>query len=267
MQTKLIVGLTFALATTGLYGDNRDTNGDGAVQVLVPIAFSASQTVHGANGSIWRGEFWVQNSATEAIQSLQPTGICAPPCPDALPPGWLGKYPSLESNNNDGGALLQLPADVAEGVHFSNRLLETSRRAQPTGVDLPVIREREFLSAPTTLLGIPTGSGIRSMLRVYDPRAQRGSTVRVELLDGTGAVIAATELRPGDHPSVPAQWNPYQQTPGYAAIADLTSVFPEAQSMAEFHVRLTPLTPGMEYWGFISVTDNESQHVLLVTPH
>ena len=31
-------------------------------------------------------------------------------------------------------------------------------------------------------------------------------------------------------------------------------------------VRVTPLTPGLRIWAFVSVTNNETQHVTTITP-
>ena len=90
----------------------------------------------------------------------------------------------------EGGALFALLPEQAAGIHLASRLLETSRRAQPNGIDIPMIREDRFFKQPSTFLGIPSGPGVRSRLRVYDPRRVRGSTVRVEILKSDGTASA-----------------------------------------------------------------------------
>lgn len=265
--TSLIVGVVLALsslfATPVRAGE--DVDGDGFVRVLVPIAFSASQQLPGAQGSLWTTEVWVHNGSSVGLD-LQPTSDCQfPPCIGAFP-GEFRRWAGVESNHNDGGALFYLPKDHADLIHLQVRLLELSRRAQPTGVEIPLIREGDFLSHETVLLSVPAGSGVRSALRVYDAGLLRGSSVRAEFLDMSGNVLATTILRPGDDPVVPERQYYAHPYPGAAAIHNLTTVFPQLQSVERFNVRLVPLTAGMQYWGFVSVTHDETQHVLLITP-
>ena len=49
--------------------------------------------------------------------------------------------------------------------------------------------------------------------------------------------------------------------PGYAAIFDMVGTFPALSAYETVQVRITPLTEGMEYWAFVSITDNATQHV------
>lgn len=52
--------------------------------------------------------------------------------------------------------------------------------------------------------------------------------------------------------------------PGYAAIYDLTSVFPQLTTVDRYDAIVSPASPGTEFWALASVTDNETQQVLLV---
>lgn len=247
-----------------------DTNGDGVVSVLVPIAFGWSQVLQGAYGTLWTGQLWVHNGSAQDLMSLQPGGVCVPTgCTAQLPSGSF-RHVQINSNHYDGGALLYIPLDIAPEIHMSARLLELSRSSQPNGVDIPVVAEDEFFSGPSSYLAIPVSRDNRVALRVYDPRLVRGSTVRVELLGPEGQLVAETTLSPGDDPIVPrtppdprrVQHYPH---PGQAAILDVTREFPALVGFERFHIRVTPLTPGMEYWAFVSVTDNDTQSVMLIT--
>lgn len=245
-----------------------DLDNDGFIKVLVPIAFSASQQLPGTQGSLWTTELWVHNGSDLTI-ALQPTPDCpwsSEYCGGAFPSEFR-KWAGVESNHNDGGALFYLPKDHAHLIDLHVRLLELSRRAQPTGVEIPLIREGNFLSDEAVLLSVPAGSGVRSALRVYDAGLLPGSSVRAEFLDMSGNVLATSVLRPGDDPVVPDQQYYAHPYPGAAAIHNLTTVFPQLQAVERFNVRLVPLTPGMQYWGFVSVTHDETQHVLLITPN
>lgn len=262
MLKALLAVCCLAVATTA---HAQDTNNDGAVSVLLPIAYSRGTTIPGAQGSQWQMELWLHNDSALAISALQPMGGCFPPCVD-FPAGYIGPVRAVHTKQGDSGAILVLSPEEAAKIHLSARLLETTRRAQPTGVELPVVREDDFLRTPTTLLAIPGGEGIRSTLRVYDPRGQKGSALRVEFLDEMGEIVATHRLHPGNDPAIDETPSTYRILPGYDAMVDLTGIEPSLSALPRYHVRLVPETPGMEYWGFVSVTDNETQHVLLITP-
>jgi hypothetical protein len=244
-----------------------DLNGDGYVSVLLPIAFSASQVLPGAYGTQWAEEIWVHNGSSVDIRSLQPTGNCIPSCSVAeFPVGFLGRMSSVESNNNN-GAMFHLPVAAGSNFHLSARLLELTRRAQPTGVDVPMAQEGAFLTGTRWILAVPVGDGVRSALRVYDPWARKGTSLAVDFFDPDGALVASTVLRPGDDPLAsdsPAGPLP-RPVPTVAGALDLTSQFPVLRGLDRFHIRITPPDPVFEYWVMASVTDNETQHVLLIT--
>ncbi|HUP66558.1 MAG TPA: hypothetical protein VM557_14910 [Thermoanaerobaculia bacterium] len=267
MMKRALFSIFFAALVLNTTARAEDVNGDGWVTYLLPIALSANDVIPGAHGTQWTGELWVHNASERSLSGLQPGNCLGGPCGIGLPAGSVGREGAIDSNHGDGGALFWIPATVAEDFHFSARFLEITRRAQPTGVEIPVIAEKDFLSSATTLLGIPVGKGIRVSLRVYDPRIQNGSAVRADLLSPDGELLDTTTLRPGDDPVVPDEpfFGPTYNYPGAAAIHDLTGAFPQLQAFDHFHIRLTPLT-GNVYWAMASITDNETQHVLLITP-
>lgn len=240
-----------------------DVNNDGTISVLVPIAFSPGQIVNGTFGSQWAGEVWVHNASSTSLASLQGSGPCIPVCQDQFPPGALDVLVPI-SNHQDGGAILNVPPGVEHQVHFSARLYELSRRSQPTGVDVPVIKESQFFTTAKEFLGIPVDDDLRVTVRVYDPRARRGTAVRVEILDFQGIVLAGTTLYPGNDFVVRDEPPTLVILPGMDRILNVVETFPQVKNSDYFQIRVTPLD-GMTFWAFVSVTDNSTQHVLLIT--
>ena len=53
-------------------------------------------------------------------------------------------------------------------------------------------------------------------------------------------------------------------TPGYANFAD---ALPQLQGHTRVSVEIMPLAQDLRVWAFISITNNETQHVTTVTPH
>lgn len=245
-------------------------NPDDFETILLPISFAPWHTVEGAFGTLWRMELWFHNGSDRDVLTFQPLtdGFCVPvPCSILAPAGKRGIYFNDLNNEGGNGAFLHVSNGIRDRISFSARLLETSRMAQPTGVALPIVRESEFLAGPSDLLGIPSGPGIRSALRVYDPVLQRGSAVIVDVIDEQGNVIATKVLYPGNHPAVPVvREDRFYNRPGVDAIMDLAAEFPILATHDRFHLRLRPLQEGVRYWAFVSVTHNDTQHVLLITP-
>jgi hypothetical protein len=242
-----------------------DTNGDGYISLLVPIALSNSlQTVVGAHGTLWTTEVWFRNGSTYSFQSLQPTGICAGACPTGFPAGAMGGLGGIETNNGQ-GAMLHVPIPAADAFVLTARLLELTRQSQPTGVEIPVIAEGQFFTGERWLLAIPSNPEVRSSLRVWDPRARGGTELLVDFVATDGTLLASTTLRPGDDPNVQYPGPRPSNIPTVAASFDLTAEFPGLKDHEEFHVRIRPAQEGQEYWAMVSVTHNTTQHVLLIT--
>lgn len=240
-------------------------NGDNVDSILLPMAFVAQEQIPGAHGSVWTGEVWMH------INSKQPVNIegyrgCAVvyPC-YVYPAGYTGKLDFGPSTPKpEFGILLSPPVGSGKLLTFSNRIYEITRRGQPRGIDIPVVRESEFFDQPVVFLGIPTDSGVRASVRVYDPRVQ-GVTYQgvpraflVEALELDGYLLGSrvlTTAQPIDDAS----------TPGYDAIADLLSAFPAVASHERVNVRVTPQVPGTEFWAMVALTDNDTQTVSIIT--
>jgi hypothetical protein len=233
------------------------------LQVLVPLAFRQGETVAGAHGTVWAGEVWAANDSTVDIWTLQINLCEVEPClPPQFPARSQGKISFQRGELIDGGALLYIPLEVADRVSFSSRVLEVTRRAQPTGFAVPVVRETEYFETPVVLPGIPAGPGIRSSLRIYDPSGHGGGTFLVELIVGAGSSTIASftvTLAAGTF------FRSLAVAPAYAAVHDLESLVPGGVPDEVFHVRVTPMSGADPYWTFASVTDNETQHVLIIT--
>ena len=252
MPRKLPLLLTFCLFASGSLHAQ-------LVRVLIPI--SVPSAVPGAYGTLWKSELWIYNGLTRGMSFYCFGNIGSFPLCDGIDAG-VTEQPSKEvlSLSKSGALLLYLVFQEGEDssqFNFSSRLFELSRHAQPAGVHIPVVRDGEFYKQPARFIGISGSAASRVALRVYDPDAySHDRAVRVDMIDSHGATIGSTTL-PLQHGNV---WQP-----GYAAIYDLAAAFPQLANVDRYDVRITPLTPGMEYWAMVSVTDIESQQVLLIT--
>ena len=257
----MIVALMFVISSTCAYAG--DTNHDGYETILFPIAFpgTSSDTVPGLLGTQWQGEIWVHNASAATVFS-QPTAPCQfEQCVGPVSPQFTGRFiPGIWPGGGRPLLISPLARDAAS-LTFSNRIFEVTRHAQPQGFQVPVVREGDFLNGPSDYLGIPGGAGVRTTLRIYDPRRVSGTSVQVQLIDDKNTIVRGTVVT-----TTFSDGTPFDVVqPGYASI-DVGAVFPEVQSLPRYQLRLIPSRPGDEYWAMASVTDNDTQQVLIITP-
>ncbi|MBK5260185.1 MAG: hypothetical protein JJE51_11370 [Thermoanaerobaculia bacterium] len=242
----------------------RDTNNDGLVDVLVPIAVQTSESfVLGAYGSRWATETWVRTERATFDARFQRDYPCYQDPIRCTFAGQRSIRPQIgTAGEADRGVLLSFHPATVKLLTLSSRVLELSRNAQPNGVDVPVVWEGNYLTDPTVLLAIPQTDESRVALRIYDPRRRPEARFRVEFLslEGSNQVIAETVL------TTQRQQGTELYLPAYVTINDLGMTFPQLAGVERFDIRITPLEGPIEYWTFAAVTHRETQHVLFIVP-
>lgn len=248
LKTTISAVLLFLASVTAFA---QDVNGDGAVTYLIPI--SVATATPGAHGTLWQSQLWIHNYSTLPI-FITNCGSVSPGCggADPHPPLSTEQATVGETASSNAARVFELPVDI--GVGLSSRLFELSRHTQPAGVEMPVVTEVEFLSRSTLFLAVPRSAAERVALRIYDPDVRVDNvSVRVDIIANQNPVRTTTVILSKRS----------QSEPGYALVSDVLSELPEDQ---RYDIRVTPLVSGIRYWALVSVTDNETQQVLLISP-
>ncbi|HUP44234.1 MAG TPA: hypothetical protein VM779_01865 [Thermoanaerobaculia bacterium] len=143
----------------------------------------------------------------------------------------------------------------AARLSFNLRVRDLSRQAETLGTEIPVVRESEFLTEKMTLLNVPTDERFRPMLRVYRFLAflEPPGTVRLRF------------YRIGVTPDVLLSEQTLALAGSGIGYAQLASFPPEVLNETAVRIDLELLTP-MQFWAFVSVTNNATQHVTIITP-
>ncbi|HET7436797.1 MAG TPA: IPT/TIG domain-containing protein [Thermoanaerobaculia bacterium] len=238
-------------------------------KILLPVYLDG--TVSGSNGSQWKSDFWLRNNSSGPI-ALAPWPCETDACPAIFPPQTIvngeqtlhGLAAFFRAPSANPTRLLYIPRDKAAGVSFGLRIADISRAALNAGTEIPVVRDSQFRSGTVTLHNVPFDSRFRLMLRVnemaYTSARFRVSTF-AEQAGGAGELLNTVELtatttESGDFRSQAAYasytWDELLQQP---------RTFPNA-----VRVEITPLTAGSKFWPFVSITNNDTQMVTLVTP-
>ena len=204
-------------------------------RVLLPIIYNGP----GAFGSQWMTEVAIEANLASFewfhdFERAACDGVCSN--------GFL---------NHASGLMVTVPRQLTEHVRFAPlRVRDVSRTNGSYGAEVPVVRDHEFRDE-LAFANVPFDPRYRLMLRLY---SMTGVT-RHWVLDAHG-VRSGVRLN-GPCTAVPCA----SALPAFAAV-DLKLAFPQASGTVTVRVDHS-LDPK---WGFITVTNNETQEVTVISP-
>ena len=209
--------------------------------------------VPGAFGSEFRTDFDARNlSMYYGMPVFGLSDACCGGPIDPRRPAHLGGYDYLHGIGSFAGALVPngtpgrfayVEKERAWGFNPNLRAYDTSRSAENFGTEIPVVRGGEFRTETFALLGVPLDPRFRNTLRIY---AYEAVTVRIQGLGGTRTVQLS-----GSNDAF---------TPFYAQISD----FPTGSGVTDVIIERPGVGTGV--WAFITVTNNETQHITTIAP-
>ena len=258
-ETKLTNAFFFHPDATGSRSDY--------MQVIVPLT---SMPVHGSHGSVWNSELYVFNAGPQALRMPGPEAVLReiPVDPAVIVPPFSTERVFLNRRENSvDGAFLYVPVTLLHAAKFSLRVRDTSKNAANLGTEVPVARGDQG-GVDITLFDIPVDLRYRATLRIYAFTAEPmtvGITVYPE--DGTTPIESHVVQLKG---IVTTQYEPFPAHPAYFAFDPLTPAVRGSDhervriELTNFGHNVSPPPPHI--WGFVSITNNETQQVTTVTP-
>jgi hypothetical protein len=218
-------------------------------RVLVPVIFNAP----GAFGSNWVTELSLVHTGGYTMEPWRPiAGLAAIPSSKAILFG---------SGEAPGGLFLVVPRQTTPTLTLHAAVRDTSRGDSEWATEMPVVRESQFSRAPVQLLDVPIDPRFRTMVRVYSPVFDPSGSERVHVtaydLD-TGYVLRSTFAvltnAPGCNDALSCA-----EHPSFAALSDVTTGLLPGRARIQIE-SFVPL------WAFATVTNNETQHVTVISP-
>jgi hypothetical protein len=234
---------------------------------FTPILFPLFLSANGAFGSLWDTDVSVRNDNPYTFTS--PYGslfelwclLCDPPPPPGVRPHQSATIRAGASLTGvPSGFLSWVPRQAAKNVHFGLLVRDLSRQREALGAEVPVVREHEFFDGTSfSLLNIPADPRFRTALRVY---AIDGATqVRLRILPMSSPQVLV------DTSVVVPKAGGQDQNHGALFIGDLVAAYPQLAGHGPLRIEVEPLSPGaIRIWGFASITNNETQHVTVISP-
>jgi hypothetical protein len=257
--TVNITGVASPVVLTNAYRYQSHAN-DELERILVPVAASGP----GANAARFETEILITNASDETVQvtgAAVPQGILISPIPiPALPPHTTGTFTDrLFNMPGHAGAFVYVPARLARDVITKVRVHDTSRDAAAFGVEIPAVSDFDF-AATVHLTGIPTDARFRSTFRVYAYDAANFGPVTLRVRDAADGTLLAT---------VPVALNAVRFEedilPASAQLS-LDPIIEPLRSHPRLRIDIADSDAIRPIWGFVSITNNQTQEITLVTP-
>jgi hypothetical protein len=239
---------------------------------LLPVYLDG--TVAGDRGSLWETDFWIRNNSTSPV-------LLAPwPCPDGggacpavfpltytlLPDQNLKDLPAFLIPPSSNPARLLYVSGNADQVATSLRVWDTSREDIDAGTELPVVREDELSTTTLDLMSIPLRQNFRLHLRIYDVK-QREASFRVRVFaQDEGTIPQPVPLLEFLLTATATEEGPFRIRPAFAEYTDFARLLDLDIPLDQLRIEVSPRTPGSLFWAFVSITNNETQRLTLVTP-
>lgn len=238
-------------------------------RMLLPIYLESR--VAGRDGTLWETQLWLRNNGANGVTLAPwpcPRGaFCIPvfPLTRTLQPGeTLQNLPEITQSNP--GRVLFVNKDGAADLSAGLRLYEVSHSDTDAGTEIPVVRENELRSRTAHLHNVPLNGRFRIMLRIYDLAAEE-SRFRVRVYEeaaGGSNELPLTEL---ELTATSLETGTFRFHPAYAEYGALSNLLASPiPRPSALRVDVEPLTAGSRYWAFVSITNNDTQRVTLVTP-
>ncbi|MDQ3282467.1 MAG: hypothetical protein M3Q69_13785 [Acidobacteriota bacterium] len=234
------------------------------------------QPIDGANGSRWAVETWLYSRAEEFVVVAPTPGDCGPVMCMSSRAVYAGEQPSffIPYQNVPTGLLVHVRGTHANEVVIESKIRDISRNQASAGVEVPVVREDRFSAGALTLLNVPLDPRFRALLRVYALPEAPSREVEIRYLrmpplqndsEHHDVVVLRAERRSLQAPPAPAYPYGAEYLTPYLEIPSLASV-PGVAGESSIWIEIRPVSPGLRIWAFVSITNNETQEVTLVTP-
>lgn len=225
-------------------------------QFLLPVSPSV---VHCGYDSRYETRLVAFNDDKLTPDLLCATGDCAAVQPLAtveLSGGYAGGTPLP--------AYVYLPKQSAERLRMSLVVesSELSRLDERSYTELPIVSAKEFTRGTMQFVGVRVDKGFRQTVRMYGLDGTKSGKVMMRVYPMDSAMLiheCVHEIHPITYEKT-ADGNDLR--PAFGMECDMSVHIPANNQ--KVRIELEPITEGFEYWAFISITNNKTQHFYTV---
>jgi hypothetical protein len=226
--------------------------------VFERILFPILGNMPGAGGSLWKTETAIANQQpwyVDTASNVLPVICVTFPCGERISPN---AYMTFDGGNFPRGVALLAPRNEAPYLSFASRVRDVSESEDNFGTAQPVVREQQMVrGGAATMLDVPTDARYRLRLRVYAFDESTDQDTGVRLFIDERNTRTESELRL----SRTCSGTECAAIPFYGE--RVISASTAANARANIYVD-NPSRPDLLLWGFVSVTNNKTQHVTII---
>jgi hypothetical protein len=160
---------------------------------------------------------------------------------------------------------MYVPKELIDNMEMT-LVVESSELTTPEArsyTELPVVRERDFREGKIQIVGVRMDDGFRKTLRLYGLDGTAPISVRVRVYDLTSST-PAYEHEYSLMPQAGLDAGGHELSPTFNMECDLSDYVGNYEHPVR--VEIESMTPGKKIWGFVSVTNNVTQHFYTVVP-
>ena len=228
-----------------------------STRVLVPIVATGAS---GAFDSLWTSEVVAFNASPAPVEILY-LHTCAGTCvPGAVVHASEASDLAILTGSTVPAAFIYVPNESVDAFEFGLRVRDVSRQTDSWGTEVPVVRESRAFQSSFDLLNVPLPSRFRQTLRIYDFEDKSGGGVRVQFYD----MVTGLPLKDFQLAMLPPRLEDIF-TPAYVQL-DQFGQTPELAGIDRIRVRISPTNSTQRLWAMVSVTNNVTQELTMITP-
>jgi hypothetical protein len=236
-------------------------------QVLIPLT---SAPISGAHGSVWEADLRAFNASSQITLRM--------PGPEehfmelpidfavTVQPRTTERVMLPRRSTGVDGHFLYVPRALVPDAKMSLRVRDTSQNARSLGDDVPVVRDDQG-AQDLSIVDVPVDPQYRATLRIYafTPEPMR---VGVTILREDGDTPFA-QFDVQLHGILTTDFVPFPPYPAYIALDPIPAAARAAGrrlriELTNYGENVSPPLPNI--WAFVSLTNNETNQVTIVTP-
>jgi len=224
-------------------------------KLLLPVVIT--QPVPGAFGSLFTTEVFLRNASASTVEVSQRMANACENC-TRIPAGSTVPLRPETARQGQGAFVYIYGGTVAGNL----RVQDISRQSLTWGTELPIVRRSDASTAPLVIVNVPTDQRFRQALRVYNFEGNFAARIRIRITDlAIGRPLTDATMSLQASPQSPAN----SEFPAMLELTSLVTSFPEIAQVERVNIEITSLD-GVPIWAFASVTNNETQHITVLTP-
>jgi hypothetical protein len=139
---------------------------------------------------------------------------------------------------------------------------ERSRLDERSYTEIPIVSARDFTTKKMQFVGVRVDQGFRQTVRMYGLDGDKAGKVMMRVYPMDSSVMIHECVHEISPITLEKTADGNDLRPAFGMECDMSEHIPANNQ--KVRIELEPITEGLEYWAFISITNNKTQHFYTV---